>query len=711
MKIKLFLFVVSTVFCFHLFAGNVSLQQAQKVALNFYYEKYNQFEGQVSYDKISIHWLHSETDGIQYLYYVFQVNLGGFVIVSADDRLNPVLGYSFKNKFVIENQPPNVRWWLWQYADQVKYAWEKQLEQEKDIAGKWAKYLNDDFSQNKSFPDGKEVEPLLTTLWDQGLPYNYYCPIPPTGGHVWAGCMATAIAQISYYWRWPDHGQGHTSYIPALHPEYGVQFADFENTWYRYDEMVDKPQTVNTAIAEYIYHYAVNMRMNFDPDGSAPDSSLLDPDQDSTAYHFKYLPYTWLYRDSMPDEEWKTILVGMLNKACPIFYTADPVNPPGHAFVCDGYQDEDYFHFNMGWSGTDNGYYTIDNIVGYNYNQMISTAYSPDTLQFTFPQYCTGENICSAFEGSITDGSGPLKDYLNNTQVSWLIDPQTETDSVEKIELRFSHFHTHDVGDKLVIYDGSNELAPVLLEIYGDTLPSTITSSGNKVLVKFISDGSITAPGFLLNYYSRFPVLCNSMTEITDSSCRISDGSGRFQYENSKSCKWRIIPDGCDSSLTLSFSYFDTEPDKDVLHIYDLDSQQLLATYSGHYTDPPSPVNVTSGKAFMIFTSNNSITGEGWEVYYGKITGIDQIPAIRDLTVSPNPMRDHVNIEFTITTPGTVRINLVDVLGINVMYKDYNIQKSGSQTIELETNTLLAGIYFLMLEAAGQVEVRKIVKY
>jgi hypothetical protein len=320
-------------------------------------------------------------------------------------------------------------------------------------------------------------------------------------------------------------------------------------------------------------------------------------------------------------------------------------------------------------------------------------------------------DTCSGFEGSITDGSGPLKDYLNNTQVSWLIDPQTETDSVEKIELRFAHFHTYGVGDKLVIYDGSNELAPVLLEIYGDTLPSTITSSGNKVLVKFTSDGSNTAPGFLLNYYPKFPVLCNSMTEITDSSCRISDGSGRFQYENSRSCKWRIIPDGCDSSLTLSFSYFDTEPDKDLLAIYDLETQQVLATYSGHYADPPSPVTVPSGKAFMIFTTNSSITGEGWEVCYGKITGVNQIPAIRDLTVLPNPVRDHVNIKFTLTTPGTVRVNLVDVLGKKVMYNEFNAQEPGSQSLELETNALLAGIYFLTLEAAGKVEVRKIVKY
>jgi hypothetical protein len=268
----------------------------------------------------------------------------------------------------------------------VRYAREKQLVPERRIIDKWSHYLNENFDPIENVKNSKEVEPMLTTLWDQGWPYNYYCPETPTGGsggHVWAGCNSTATAQLAYYWGWPDHGQGYTSYIPTTHPEYGVQSADFENTWYRYNEMVDNPQTVNKAIAEYIYHFAVNFHTDFGPDGSPTAYEV-----DSTYYHFKYFPYTWHYRDSMPDEQWKAIMVNYLDSACPIYYVGYISNLiEGHAFICDGYQDDDYFHFNLGWGGSSNGYYTINNIVGFNYNQSITTMICPDTLQFIYPLY------------------------------------------------------------------------------------------------------------------------------------------------------------------------------------------------------------------------------------------------------------------------------------------------------------------------------------
>ncbi len=133
MKTKNLFIGIFFIFSLNLFAGNVTLQQAKKVAMNFYFEKYNQFEGQVLYDQLSIRSIHVESDGIQNFYYVFQVNKAGFIIVSADDCLSPVLGYSFKNNFVAENQPPNVKYWFQQYEEQVRFVREKQLEPEKRI--------------------------------------------------------------------------------------------------------------------------------------------------------------------------------------------------------------------------------------------------------------------------------------------------------------------------------------------------------------------------------------------------------------------------------------------------------------------------------------------------------------------------------------------------------------------------------------------------
>jgi len=198
MKTKNLFTGICFIFSISLFAGNVTLQQAKKVALNFYYEKYNRFEGQVVYDQLSIRSIHVESDGIQNFYYVLQVNNAGFIIVPADDCLAPVLGYSFKNNFVAEKQPPNVRWWFQQYEEQVRYAREKQMSPEKRIIDKWTHYLNENFGSMKITAGGKEVEPLLTTEWDQSFPESYYCPEDPAGpgGHALAGCVATAVSQI-----------------------------------------------------------------------------------------------------------------------------------------------------------------------------------------------------------------------------------------------------------------------------------------------------------------------------------------------------------------------------------------------------------------------------------------------------------------------------------------------------------------------------------
>jgi hypothetical protein len=713
MKTKISLFVISIIFSFNLFAGNVTLQQAKKVALNFYFEKYNQFEGQVLYDQLDIRSTYVESDGIQNYYYVFHINMGGFVMVSAEDRLTPVLGYSFKHNFVSDNQPPNVRWWFQQYEEQVRYAREKQLEPEKRITNKWTHYLNENFGSIKIVMKSKEVEPLLTTSWDLDFPYNYYCPEDPAGSgdHTPAGCVAVAIAQIAYYWRWPDHGQGYTSYIPASHPEYGVQYADFENTWYRFDEMCDSVQTINLAIAEYIYHIAVNYRMDFDPDGSRPDSVILLPGYDSTAYHFKTLPYTLLYRDSMPDDQWKAILVSMLDEACPIFYRGLYENPPGggHAFVCDGYQDADYFHFNHGVGGLYNGYYTIDSIIGLNYNQFISSTVCPDTLQFNYPIYATGDDTLSAIEGSITDGSGPIHNYLNNTQASWLIDPQNEYDSVTNIVILVKRFDLFNDGDRLYIYDGEDNTAPLLAELSGNTIPDDIESTNNKVFIEFITDNSNTAPGFYLNYKTNRPVWCSGMTQLTGQEATFDDGSGSFYYYNWTICRWMIDP-GITDPLTLRFNYFDTEADNDVIRIYDAVSAELIAEISGYYEDPPEPVTSPSGKMMIVFLSNKSVRAQGWEAWYDINTGLPENTLDFDFLIIPNPVTSDVKIRFNLQSEEKVTIRVFDIVGQKLEFMVNEILSPGQHSISHNLSHLPDGIYFCRVQVGVEFMTKKIIK-
>ena len=692
----------------------VTEEMAATVAKNFLYEKFNQYVQPVDYSQVTIREELTWEEGDQTFLYIFNMNPAGFVIVAGHQALNPVQGYSCEHSYRSDNQPSNVRYWIGQYAGQVKLAREKQMQPTETSAVLWETYLAADFSFRDQAPLQTTVGPLLTSLWNQGWPYNYYCPETSTGGsggHTWVGCVATAIAQVAYYWRWPDHGQGHSSYIPSIHPEYGVQSADYENTWYKFDKMVDNPATVNTAIAEYLYHWAVALRMDFDPSGSAPDSSILDPGMDSLYYYFKMFPYTWLYRDSMPVEEWKAILTGWLDQACPVYYGGNVASGEvGHAFVCDGYQDSVYFHFNLGWGGTSNGYYTIDNILGYNYDQMMPSMNVPDTIQFPYPNFSSGEDTLNALEGSMTDGSGPNRDYLNNMHVSWLIDPQTDEDSVSFIRLDVRRFSTADPGDHLIIYDGGSIAAPVLADLWGDTIPPVLASSGNQVFIEFITDASGTGPGFLVDYQVELPDYCQSMTPVSDSSCHIFDGSGRFHYHNSTLCKWRLEPAGCDSSLTLYFNWFDTEPENDYLEIYDLETQTLLAKYSGHYTEPPAPVTSPSGTMFLIFRTNSSITENGWEAYYGDVTGMIEPELVKDMIIIPNPASNNARVDFTLAKAAMVSVELINIFGETVWTANLGIQYPGSHTQHLDIRHLASGIYLCRLQAGDHLVVKRIIK-
>ncbi len=701
MKTKNLLLVLSLLFSINLFAEYVPIEKAKKVALNFYFEKHMQYEGAVSFTALQISSTFTKKQELETYYYVFSFNNGGFVIVPADNCLPPVLGYSFKHEFVAENLPPNVHWWFQQFEEQAIFVRDNNLKPKNDITEKWAHYQTNDIDRLYITEQGNEVEPLLTTLWNQGWPYNIYCPSNSV-----TGCVATAITQVLYYWRWPDHGRGYTSYIPELHPEYGVQSADFENTWYRWDEMVDSPVTANTAIAEFSYHMGVNLHMDYDPSGSGPSINL---EEDSTAYHFKYLPYSWLYRDSMPDNEWKAILVNNLDNARPIFYAGDPENPPGHAFVCDGYQDEDYFHFNLGWGGSSNGYYTIDNVVGFNYNQLMSSITYPDTIQFNYPLFASGADSCFSTEGSITDGSGPVKDYLNNTQASWLIHPQNEMDSVTNITLSIKRCEIGE-GDFLRIYDGADNTATLLLELSSNTIPEPIESTGNQLFVEFTTDSEGTAPGFYLDYHTQVPEFCSGQDVISDSIKRFDDGSGRFYYQNNNVCMWILQPEGCDSSLTLYFDYFDTEAEHDYLQILDFETQEELAKYSGYYEEAPPPVISPNGSILLLFYTNGNTRGQGWSAYYGVFTGIGDNAEPNGLNLYPNPARQTLNISFSTSEPKTASLIIFNQMGQKLKAIKLGNATLGNNEIAVDISMLENGIYFLQLQVDKNLITKKFVK-
>ncbi len=357
MKKFISLLILSFIFL-NSFAKKVDITKAETVAQNFLTERMK------SNNKIFLDYVLTEkSKSGDLLYYVFNLkNTTGFIIISADDNIRPVLAYSFEsNYYTNDGKPDAFKDWIETTEKQINFILINKLKGTEKISGLWSYYSNPNFKETKSV---KNVSPLLTTTWNQGCGYNSLCPETSTGGscgHVWAGCVATAMAQVMNYHEHPVSGEGSHSYT---HSVYGVQSADFENTVYDWANMPDG--SGNAEVAKLMYHCGVSVNMNYGPSGSGAFSSTA---ANSLKQYFKYSKNLLLTsKYSYTEYNWAKLLRTEIDEGRPMYYHG--YGSGGHAFNIDGYQGTDYFHLNWGWGGSYNGYYYLNDLTpgSHNYN-------------------------------------------------------------------------------------------------------------------------------------------------------------------------------------------------------------------------------------------------------------------------------------------------------------------------------------------------------
>ncbi len=170
-------------------AGNIDLSTARKVADGFIKISLSANAGlQMAASDFTI------SENGKPVYYIVGLSPKGFIIVAANDAAMPILGYTSENNYSVDNQPENFSLWMDGYAKMISYLNERNLTQTEGIKLQWQNYL--DVPTNKKSATSTTVGPLIPSLWNQSAPYNYLCPADPTGsgGHVYAGCVATACA-------------------------------------------------------------------------------------------------------------------------------------------------------------------------------------------------------------------------------------------------------------------------------------------------------------------------------------------------------------------------------------------------------------------------------------------------------------------------------------------------------------------------------------
>lgn len=337
-------------------AKPVDVQRAQALGLRF-------MQSNTELRSATARLTHTEyADNGQAAFYVFALQPKGFVIVSADDRAKPILGYSVESNFTPQ-LPDGLRTFFDNYKAGFSQMFDNNDARTAQAETDWA---NVEATGCLAKTKGRAVEPLMASLWNQTDLYNYMAPEDPTsvyGGHCKAGCVANAMSQIMRYWEWPRHGQGGHGYdASSYYGEYGWQEANFENATYRFELMPDfldfaSPQYEVDATALLEYHAGVSVDMGYGPNASGAYSQDVGP---ALEEYFRYSSdYRYRSWNQYSYDAWLNQLIANLEDGMPIYYASSGPDG-GHAYVMDGYDGNEMFHLNWGWAGFDNGWYTVD---------------------------------------------------------------------------------------------------------------------------------------------------------------------------------------------------------------------------------------------------------------------------------------------------------------------------------------------------------------
>ena len=371
-------------------------------------------------------------------YYAFNINGGGFIIIAGEDRANQVLGYSDHGHLDFNNLPDNFKALMGSYKEEIEF-----LQAHPDL---------------KITPDNRAsgevvVKPLIKAIWGQEMPYYLQCPIYQNEYCV-VGCVATAMTQVMYYWKFPDSSPALNSYycydigqtVPAL-PETNFEYNKMLTSYCHWDydlaQLIQDTYTEEQAqaVAKIARYCGQSVSMGYSPEGSGAYTSQQLSAMKKFGFSNSAQDITrssWWY-DNYTDAEWEALIKAELDAQRPILYSANDYSAGGHAFVCDGYDDNRMFHFNFGWYGTCDGWYksTALNMthrdgeeLHFNYDHEMLTGVEP-------PTYCV----------IMADGVGAPEDLF-------VLGDQA---TVEALNV---HIHTTSSSVKLIfnITNGNDEI-------------------------------------------------------------------------------------------------------------------------------------------------------------------------------------------------------------------------------------------------------------
>ena len=661
----------------NLWAGNVSQQMAQRVGQQFLSTTVlAQQRAGIELQLVSTAANRGEVD-----YYVFNVRGGnGFVIVAGDDRVKPILAYSTMGSFDPENVAEGFGFTLNSFRKEIQYVREHNLTATPDIVAEWSS-VSETGSLNRGGRTRVVVEPLCQTIWHQNYPFNGQCPEDPegNGGHVYAGCVATAMGQVMKFWDYPAQGFGSHTYTPDGYPQ---QTANFGETEYHFELMPNDLDSLSTEedcfyIAQLLHHCGVSVEMMYGANGSGAYS---DDVPDALRGYFGYScdDHITNYGGFFPgwgysNEEWIQMLKdGGLDEGIPLYYSGqDDDGQGGHAFVCDGYDENDYFHFNWGWSGKDDAWCPIGAL---------------NTTKYAF-------NTFNGFTGHIIPNSS---EYLNRPEA---IDDFeiVENDDNTSVNISWTNpennLNGEPLGDFTVYVYRDNEIVFQSEGVKGarmDFVDMYLEPSLYKYSVMAENEA-----GFSKRSYSS--ILVGEKCDIT---FVLNDEGG----DGWKGAAISVTSEAAGGQRIAVITLKEGSMDSFTMpllrgNLNFIWNHGWFHLSEGYDTDYECSFTIYDDKGNELFVSDELEDGV-FMTYENDCehVGVADVTAAKDIRVYPNPTDGQLRIEGN----GAMSISVFNMLGQEVL------RNNGENQIVIDLSDCGSGVYTVRIETANGVSIQKI---
>ena len=732
-----------------LFAKHVDVNTAKNIG-----EKYvrNNMQSLRSFQN-SKHVLTISDDNGNACLYIFNIEDKGFYIVSADDRAKPILAYSEEGCIDVNNILPSMAYYLEHYKNAISYAIVNDLVAERKVEEEWNSVRTRGVVADRSL--GKSVEPLVDLKWNQVYPYNYFCPTEKggPGGHAYVGCAADVMAMIMKYWNYPEKGKGSHSYIPEGYPIQTVDFSEATYDWANMPIQIfsSSPKKEIEAIALLMYHCGVSIDMKY---GSSASSGYSEMVPNAMKKYFNYTAnMRHLYRDQHELEEWKELLISNLDQGFPIFYAGTSQISGGHAFLCDGYTEDGYFHFNWGWSGIANGNFAIDALnpegADYNVNQRAIFDVIPDYAHKCMPKSPVIETeVKSVYSQKgvisvIAPELSELDEALETIDKIVVLRNGKEVFSKENVtpgsvvvfedevgEYGIYNYNAYAVSNGVIGRWGEASL------LYGSTCPWNITASTtsyqgwNGASIEILSEGKVfdeitVESSTPINLLMQMPegevsfVWNAPKIKISSMSIKIENSEGEVVYEYSGSSSGlqegviysgNNICENCKAPEKLAAEYAVVDGKEGVMISWEkAGAPEAYKIYRSKDNENYEEIAKVESSENQYFDANN-ING----VYYYQVTSYNEncesMPAVTadydsdyvmvevlsvdenivSAIIYPNPVSEKLNI----FAEGMTNVSVFNVVGQRIMNIDVDADK-----FSLDVSSLMNGIYMLKVSS------------